>query len=166
VSAKPKKPQSAADPICDLIRKAQAGDETALSRIRKLLDDPATRQSFADLAAQIRASLIERFAGDDCLVREVVEREVRDLRAELLGPDPTPAERLLAERVAIGWLEVHTAEQQLARQSLDDAPFWQRQVDHAQRRFLAALRTLAALRRLPRPAAAVNGGGRAATAGG
>jgi hypothetical protein len=33
---------------------------------------------------------------------------------------------------------------------------WQRQVDHAHRRFLAAVRLLTAVRRLPRPALQVN----------
>ena len=41
------------------------------------------------------------------------------VRAELFGPAPTAIERLLAERVAIGWLEVHAAELRLASTEAD-----------------------------------------------
>jgi hypothetical protein len=155
-AATPNKPAPVVDRVNALVRKAQAGDKEAMSQLRKLMDHPVTKKMFFDLARRVRESLIEKFARDDCVLRELIEREVGQLRAELLGPDPTAAERLLAERVAIGWLEVHTAERQLGNRSLDDAAFWQRQVDHAHRRFLAALRTLATLRRLPRPAVQVN----------
>jgi hypothetical protein len=81
---------------------------------------------------------------------------MKQLRAELLGPAPTAVERLLAERVAIGWLEVHTAEYRLAVADAEFRQYWHRQVDHAHRRFLAAVRLLTAVRRLPRPALQVN----------
>jgi hypothetical protein len=142
-------------PINTLIKRAQRGDESVMPQLRRLLDGPGGKY-FRDLAGSVRDALIRKFARDDRLARELFQREMIQLRAELLGPAPTAVERLLVERVAVGWLEVHTAEYQLAVQDAQYREHWQRQVDHAHRRFLAALRLLTAVRRLPRPALQVN----------
>jgi hypothetical protein len=139
-----------------LAKRAAKGDKTARQQLRQLLDRPDCFQLFRDLAGTVREALSRKFAADDWITHELHERELNDIRAELLGPAPTAVERLLAERVAIGWLEVHTAEHQLWVGSPDDRPHWQRQVDHAHRRFTSALRLLTAVRRLPRPAVQVN----------
>jgi hypothetical protein len=57
------------------------------------------------------------------------------LRGDLVGPSPSTVERLLAERVAIDWLEVHAAEYSLALTDSKYRSHWQKQVDHAHRRF-------------------------------
>jgi len=137
-------------------KRATKGDKTARQQLRQLLDRPDCFRLFRDLASRVRDALSRKFAGDNWLVKELHERELNRVRAELLGPAPTAIERLLAERVAIGWLEVHTAEYQLAVTQPEYRTHWQRQVDHAHRRFLSALRLLTAVRRLPRPAVQVN----------
>jgi hypothetical protein len=139
-----------------LLRKAQEGDDEAMAQLRRIMDDPNGRRWFRDLAGRVRDRLIRAYAGNNPVTCELLEREMRQLRGELLGPAPTAVERLLAERVAIGWLQVHTAEDNLGGVGSAAAPFWQDQVDHAQRRFLSALRLLAAVRKLPRPAVQVN----------
>jgi hypothetical protein len=139
-----------------LATRADRGDKEAARELRRLLDRPDVYRLFLDLAGQVRQTLVHKCAPNDRLWREVTEKELARVRAELVGPAPTAVERLLAERVAVGWLEVHAAEYRLALADWDARPHWQRQVDHAQRRFLAALRLLAAVRRLPRPAVQVN----------
>ena len=121
-----------------------------------MLDRPDCFQLFHDLASRVRDALSRKFAGDNWLAKELRERELNRVRAELFGPAPTAIERLLAERVAIGWLEVHTAEYRLALADPQYRDYWQRQVDHAHRRFLSSLRLLTAVRRLPSPAVQVN----------
>jgi hypothetical protein len=111
-----------------------------------------------DLAGRVRDTLIRKFAQDNRLTKEIVRWEIRQLRDELLGSAPTTIERLLAKRVAIGWLDVHTAELRLALADVEYRDYWQGQVDHANRRFLAALRLLTNVRRLPRPAVQINVG--------
>jgi hypothetical protein len=150
----PNRPESPL-PINTLIKRAQRGDESVMPQLRRLLDGPDS-QYFNDLAGSVRAALIRKFADDDRLARELIGREMKALRAELLGPAPTAIERLLAERVAVGWLEVHTAEHRLAVEDAENRPHWQLQVDHAHRRFLASVRLLTAVRRLPGPAVQVN----------
>jgi hypothetical protein len=152
----PNPPLPSRDQLIALVDKARVGDDKAMTQVRRVMDDPVGRRMFADLASRIRAGLTASFARDDPVLKELLDREVKRLRTDLLGPEPTAVERLLAERVAIGWLQVHIAEYQLTDFRLNNAHFWQDQVDRAQRRFLAALRLLAAVRKLPRPAMQVN----------
>jgi hypothetical protein len=155
----PDPPLNARGMIQDLRRwsdRAAKGDQDARQRLGQLLDRPEFCRQFFDLAKRVRAALTGKFAGDDWFFSQLLDREMGQLRAELLGPAPSAIERLLAERVAIGWLEVHTAEYSLALAASEYRSHWQKQVDHAHRRFLAALRLLTAVRRLPRPAVQVN----------
>jgi hypothetical protein len=142
--------------VRSLATQADRGNKESVRELRQLLDRPEVYQLFRDLADRVRRALIYQFAPHDRLDRELFEKEVGRVRAELIGPAPTVVERLLAERVAVGWLEVHIAEYRLAVADWDGRPHWQKQADHSQRRFLAALRLLAAVRRLPRPAVQVN----------
>src|SRR5262249_37446886 len=83
------------------------------------------------------------------------------LRAELAGPNPSPVERLLVERVVACWLQVQDADVRYAqaqndRPSRQHSDFLQRRMDRAHRRYLSALRTLALVRKLAVPVLQVN----------
>jgi hypothetical protein len=83
------------------------------------------------------------------------------LHIELLGPQPSPLERLLLERVVACHLQVQFADQQAtgferAGGRFVYGEYWQRQQERAQRRYLAALRTQVQVRRLLIPAVQVN----------
>src|SRR5207237_586043 len=97
-------------------------------------------------------SLAHAAAADNALVREGRMAQVRALRRELAGDDAPPLERLLAQRVALCWLALHYAEtvyaQAMGELSLRQADFHQRRISAAQGRYLAAIRALAAVRRL------------------
>jgi hypothetical protein len=136
--------------------RAAKGDRTAQRQICQFIDRPEVARVVRDLARRARDALISLYTGDDWLKSEVTRREMDRVRAALLGPAPSPVERLLAERVAIGWLEVHAAEFRLLQADSDWREHWQKQVDHAHRRFLSALRMLTSVRQLPRPAVQVN----------
>jgi hypothetical protein len=136
--------------------RATRGDKAARTQLRRLLDRPDCLRLFRDLAGRVRNAVIQKANGGDWFGVELTKLETDRLRAELLGPSPSAIERLLAERVAIGWLEVNTAEYQLTVCDSRDRDHWQQQVNHGNRRFLSALRLLAAVRRLPRPALQVN----------
>jgi hypothetical protein len=140
-----------------LVARAAAGDATALPDLRRLLDCPSAAKVFYDLAGCVRAAVLRMLAGRDLMLREVAARDADRLRADLLGPAPTAIERLLVERVAVGWLQVQEADLRLAAAGPGpNADRCQRRADHTQRRFLAALRALATVRRLARPALQVN----------
>jgi hypothetical protein len=149
--------------IVELVRRAEAGDEGALPGIQALFDgDRGERlvEAFGgDMARTAEQLMVARSSGKNLVVREALQRKLAALRAELAGPDPTPIERLLAERAALCWLAVNefeAAAQQIGPISIEVADYQQRRIDRAHKRFLTALKTLAAVRKLAVPALRVN----------
>jgi hypothetical protein len=143
-----------------LIDRAQRGDKAALPAVRELLKDPATVDMLGgDLARQAQLTLIGKFSGKNLLFKESLTRKLELLRAELSGPSPTPLERLLAERVVACWLHLHGLEAYYAgedRMSLELGAYYQRCISAAQKRYLAAIKTLALVRKLAVPVLQVN----------
>jgi hypothetical protein len=97
-------------------------------------------------------------AREQHVIAEALSRQVAAMRSELGGPSPSPLEALLADRVIACWLQLHLAERRLAhRFDQDEAPSWalldhyQNWLDRSQRRYLAAIKTLATVRRLQVP---------------
>ena len=84
------------------------------------------------------------------------------MRRELNGLAPRPLERLLVARIATNWLTLQYAEALYAQRMkdgnlpLDVSTHQQERIDRSQRRYLAAIRALAHLRRLQVPAVQVN----------
>jgi hypothetical protein len=113
-----------------------------------------------DLARQAELSLIHEAAGENIAFREALTRKLELLRAELAGPAPTPVERLLAERVAACWLQLHDADIRLAQRggklTLAQADYHQRTRDRAHKRYLSAIKTLALVRKMALPVLQVN----------
>lgn len=152
-------PRTAAD-LNGLVERARAGDSSTLPVLRRLLDIPEVVDLLGgDLAQQVEHSFVWALAGNDLAFREALSRKLGLLRVELAGPDPTPLERLLVERVVACWLQVQDADIRYAQATnlsgarLDD---YQRRMDRAHRRYLAALKTLALVRKLALPVLQVN----------
>ena len=81
------------------------------------------------------------------------------IRKNLAGPAATPIESLLVSRIVICWLQVQMAD---IAQAKGEAPtsglaaFQLRRQDSANRRYLAAIRTLATVRKMALPVLQVN----------
>jgi hypothetical protein len=93
------------------------------------------------------------------MLRESIRQNLSRIQTELGGPNPTPIERLLAERTAICWFIVNQYEDTYANAkgwSLDQAGFQHRKIDKAHARFLSAARTLAQVRKLALPTLQLN----------
>jgi hypothetical protein len=76
------------------------------------------------------------------------------LRAELAGPNSSPLNRLLVERVIACWLQVYYADAIVGATeqcTFAQGDYNQRQQDRAHRRFLSAIKTLATVCRLALP---------------
>ena len=70
-----------------------------------------------------------------------VGRKIDALRDELAGPGAPPLERILAERVALCWLDAHEADRrshETAAVPRSTSEFRESRSDRAQKRFLAA----------------------------
>ncbi|MDY3560234.1 hypothetical protein R5W23_001460 [Gemmata sp. JC673] len=160
--AEPELPKTTAE-IRALLKRTHAGDESTVPVVRKMLQDPACVHLFGgDLAHEVVASFTRAMAGDNVSFREAVLRKLELLRAELLGENPTPVERVLVERVVACWLQVQDAELRAAQGQKDtsfrQAEFHQHRMDAANRRFLAAVKTLAQVRKLAIPVLQINVG--------
>ncbi len=145
-----------------LLPAADRGDARAQAELRELLDGtPDLWTGVGNLAAQAERSAVESVARSNPVVAEAIRRKLAALRLELRGDEPSPLERLLVDRVVAGWLAVHHAEasyhQRLAQGlSRAEAEYLERRVERAQRRYLAAIKGLATVRRLLAPAIQVN----------
>jgi hypothetical protein len=81
------------------------------------------------------------------------------MREEIAGENPSALERLLAERIALCWLQLQYYEaiyaQNLSTFTIAQGEHHQRRIDKAHRRYLSAMRTLAQIRKLG-PAVQIN----------
>jgi len=140
------------DELLALTDRAQQGDKTALPALRELLKEPALVDALGgDLAKQAQLTLINKFSGQNLLFKESLTRKLDLLRDELAGPNPTPLERLLVERIVACWLHLHQLETIYAGKesmSLELGSYYQRSISSAQKRYLAAIKTLALVRKL------------------
>jgi len=143
-----------------LADRAQKGDRTTLPALRELLKQPGAVDLLGgDLARQAQLTLIDKFSGTNLVFKESLTRKLELLRAELNGPTPTAVERLLVERIVTCWLHLHHLEMIYAGKdslSLELGTYYQRSLDRAQKRYLAAIKTLAVVRKLAVPVLQVN----------
>jgi hypothetical protein len=143
-----------------LVHRAENGDQTALPELRELLKLPGAVDLLgSDLARRAQETLITKFSGQNLLFRESLSRKLDLLRADLAGPTPTPPERLLVERVVSCWLHLHHLEMIYAQKEsmdLELGAYYQRSLSAAQKRYLAAIKTLALVRKLALPVLQVN----------
>jgi hypothetical protein len=104
--------------------------------------------------------LVNLVAGKSALTREALQRRLAAMRAELAGPNASPLEGLMVERVVACWLQSYSADLSLARALKElpakDVEQYQRRQDRAARQYLKALVSLAQVRRLLTPAVQVN----------
>ena len=107
----PARPQTP-DEMLALIHRAEKGESAALPALREMLKTPEIVDLCGgDLARLAQSTLINKFSGKNLAFREALSRKLETLRAELAGPEPTPLERLLVERVVSCWLHLHHLEQ-------------------------------------------------------
>ena len=142
-----------------LIERAQDGDKAALPELRTMLDEAPRIARFVDLARTLERSIVEKMSGDDMFVQEAIPRNLETMRKEIAGENPSPLERLLAERIAVCWLELqyfHTIYMQnLGDFSLIQSDFHQRRIDKAHKRYVSSIKALAQIRKLG-PAVQIN----------
>jgi hypothetical protein len=148
------------DEIKNLLRRAEKGDETALVSVREFFAKPELVEVLGgNLARRAEDTLVAAYCGSSHLTREAITRKMQDLRTELGGPNPSPVERLLAERAVGCWLHLSHLEVIRAGKSSMDlslALYYEKAIDRAHRRYLSALKALVEVRRLAAPVLQVN----------
>jgi hypothetical protein len=147
------------DQLVALVKRSEQGDETTLPALREMLKESSFRETCSNVARHTQNSLVNKYAGKNLPVREGLEQKMQSLQAELAGPNPSPLERLLAERIAICWLHLYTLEAIYARKesvSVEHGNYFQENISRAHRRYLSAIKTLATVRKLAVPVVQVN----------
>jgi hypothetical protein len=146
----------------DLVEKAQHGDEGATLEIREILDaSPDLAWRFIKGPGRMAESaLIDEITRDkDLASKELLQHQLKSMRIEVAGENPSPLERLLAERVVATWLQVQLYDAfyafGLKSGTITQDEHRQKRLDRAHRRHLSAIRTLAQIRKM-RPAVQIN----------
>ncbi len=159
MNAEPKTPKTESvsnEELARLLQQARQGDASVLPALRQFLDKtPALWRDHGDLAARVRTLWVQLASGPNLLLAESLTRQLAALTTELAGAAPSPLERLLAERVAICWLQVSYYDG-LLTQTRESPPaqvrLLRQQQDAAHRRYLTAIKTMATVRKLLTPA--------------
>jgi hypothetical protein len=155
MSTPPTKEDEIRERLQRLVERAEQGDEAALPELRVALDANGwVWERYGDLGRQAQAAWLELISGKNLLLKEATSRKAAQLRRELAGPQPSPLELLLAERVVATWLQVNYADAAYAQlKGTNPAQHTAalRRQNSAQQRYLQAVRALATVRRLLRP---------------
>jgi hypothetical protein len=109
--------------------------------------------------------LVEWAAGKNAnqATKDAIKSDMDAVAIELAGPDPTSAERLLAEAASHDWFALKLFEARYAGTAnsqegltIVQSEHAQRRIDRTHRRLMNSLKTLAMVRRLALPALQVN----------
>ncbi len=145
-------PKAPADTLQSVLSRARQGDQTVLPKLRRLLDmRPGIWRVGHDLVALSEGAWLKRLSQGDLALSESLRRQVQQLKLDLVGPAPSPVEKLLADRIVAAWLAVNDAE--LCEASREHsggklAAMRLKRLESANKRFHAAIKLLAVARRL------------------
>ncbi len=146
----------------ELVKKAKNGDKKAVPEIRKILKgSPELAWQIMNFARFAEWHFIkEMFKDENLASKEVMKRQLAAMREEIAGANPSPLERLLAERIVLTWLQIQLfeglyASSMVKSMTLAQGSYYQKRLDHAHRRHLSAIRTLAQIRKMG-PAVQIN----------
>lgn len=147
----PKKPNLT--PLEATIIVARKGNRRILPILRRKLDEhPELWKHFGDLTIQAREKWLQLIAGKDLYLAETMRLHLDAMRTELAGPNPSPLDRLLVDRILATHVQVLYFEamettdpavenMRLARYRIDRR-------EQAHRQFLSAVKMLATVRNL------------------
>jgi hypothetical protein len=142
-----------------LSERAEEGEEGARRELRRALKEsaPEVIARCSDIARTYRWIAADTAAGQDPLEQEAIVERARRMAVEIAGENPTPLEVLLSERIASLWVLTETQEALLFAtyrrgQENPVGPAYVIQMckiqESANRRYLAAIKTLAQVRKL------------------
>jgi hypothetical protein len=153
--------EDASQELQDAIDRAHEGDRAALPIIREhLVSRPDEYWRMVDYARVVQNGQIKTYMGAGLYVQEVMNQRVERLRKALEGDNPSPLESLLVERIISCYLHVNFAENEYTDAigggtRIEVAEYMQKRLDRAHRRYLAAVKALAQIRKMG-PAIQIN----------
>ncbi len=147
-----------------LLAAADKGDAKAMARLRELAKTtfPNLWDAFGDLAETAEHHLVKMAVGEAAFQAEAVKKKLETMRREIAGPNPSPLERLLVERIVLCWVQVQYQDAragmmlQQPSYSISSLEHRTREAERAERRYIQAIKALATVRRLALPTLQVN----------
>jgi hypothetical protein len=142
-----------------ILQKMREGDKEATNKlVHYMRQEPALASSVLEHTSTAMSRWLDSVTTEP-FTRFVMEERATRLRRALLGDVSTPLERLLVEQIAVCSLQVQIAEAKYidvmnGSSTFAKAQFYADMQDRAQRRYLAAIKALAQIRRLQLPAVA------------
>ncbi len=147
------------DELRELSQRAEAGDAEAKKELKRAVREstPEVIARASDVGRRAQHALIRTAAGGDPLTEHALSGRLDMMREEVAGPNPTPLEALLTERVAACWMLVEVFEVLMAAQlslegkhrvSMSFLKHMLKWQESAHCRYLAAIKSLAQVRRL------------------
>jgi hypothetical protein len=142
-----------------LSQRAEGGDKEARRELRRMLEEsaPEVIARCADIARNYRRLVADTASGRDPLVQEAMVERAERMADEIAGETPTLLEVLLSERIASLWVLLEAQEallfawygrENMGRTSPDFVLQMCKIQESVNRRYLAAVKTLAQVRRL------------------
>jgi hypothetical protein len=152
----PEERREALTDLKDLVSRGLDADPEALAKMDTVLEQiPSLVQKFGNLNIIVEEGFVKRAADNTPFRQKALRVNLEDMREDLAGANPSPLERLGAERIASCWLQLHYAEllynQQLPELTLIQDEYHQKRLDRLHRRYLSAIRSLAQVRKLLKP---------------
>jgi hypothetical protein len=154
-------PPQVPDParVKELVERGHAGDLAVLPELRELFDHhPAFAAEVGSLVRHAEQSLLLLAAGKSLTLKEAICRQVAELRERLAKTARSELERLLVDRIVVTWMQVFYRDTDLTDHLLKgqgsnfSAQAAQKRLDHAHARYLSAVKALATVQKLVRPA--------------
>jgi hypothetical protein len=136
----------------DTIRRANEGDREAVAALREFLDrNEHVWRRIGDLALMAERAWIALIAAGNAIAAQAIERQLIEIRDGLVGRQSSPAIRMLADQVVATLLETRYIESVAATAKLNtllQETQLLKRLESAQRRHLAAIKTLEQTRKM------------------
>lgn len=131
--------------------KANHGDPDARHRLIQFMNsNPWLWEKFGNAADHAERSVIEAMTQEEWLTTQCMRHEADAMRKRLLGPSPTPLERVAIERIVATWLQLQHAEMRCAEppKDLGWAKYWLRRLEVSNKMYSSAVKSLALVREI------------------
>ncbi len=115
------------------------------------IQSEATARATFELSELVEASYVSAISGKSAAIADELQRKLATLRAELIGPDPSPSLKLAVAAAVHAWLDHWTVELIAARDPGNVTPTIERRRTWSSRRYGQALVTCERIRRLSKP---------------
>ena len=149
-------PEDVVSHFKQLLAARSSGDEAAEPKIRAILEQfPELWPQLGDLGAQAIEVWLNLASGPDALMKQAIRTKLVALRDSFQADAHDPGAQLLADRVAVTWLQVQYADLRVSQAgdaTRVNLEFLARRQEQAQRQYLRALKEWRVWQQWARPA--------------